>query len=168
MDFVNVINNRTSVRKYKSQQPTATQIANVLEAARQAPSACNRQPWHFYVIKSQAMLAKMQSAYNREWLQTAPMIIVIVGNHAESWHRAADSKDHCDVDIAIATEHLVLAATNEGLATCWICNFDKTIVSSALNLSADDEPIVMLPIGYAADVAKPHQRKEINDIVTEL
>lgn len=166
MEFYEVVNRRTSVRRYKSERPSREQIERILEAARQAPSACNRQPWRFIVVESGEMLAKVRKAYDREWLATAPVVIVAVGNHAECWHRAADGKDHCDVDLAIAAEHIALAAANEGLGSCWICNFDRLQLSEVLSLTADEEPIVMLPIGYADEALKPHTRKAANEIIS--
>ena len=165
MDFSEVINKRTSVRKYKAQQPAKEQLEAIIEAARQAPSACNRQPWKFYVIQSAEILEKVRQAYDREWFRTSPTVIVVAGNHDESWYRQADGKDHCDIDVAIAAEHIALAATNEGLSSCWICNFDKPLLAKILNIEGNKEPIVMFAIGFADETAKPHTRKELSEVV---
>ena len=70
-------------------------------------------------------------------------------NHEESWHRRADNKDPADIDIAIAVEHLCLAATEQGLGTCWVCNFDASQCSTVLGLPEYIEPAVLIPVGYA-------------------
>jgi nitroreductase len=93
---------------------------------------------------------------------------VLCGNHSESWKRI-DGKDHCDVDIAIAADHMTLAATDLGLGTCWICNFDREACAGALALPDHMEPIVILSIGYPADKADPERhgskRKTLEAIV---
>lgn len=156
---------RTSVRKYKSETPSKELLTQIVEAARQAPSACNNQPWKFYVVTKAETRQQLAAAYNREWFATAPAVIVVVGNHSQSWHRAADGKDHLDIDCAIAAEHLALAATAVGLSTCWVCNFDVDQVSKTLCLSADCEPIALFPTGYATEEPLPHKRKEFCEVV---
>lgn len=151
MNFIDIVKKRCSVREYSSKPVEKEKLENVLEAARLAPSACNLQPWRFYVIQDTEMLKKIQSCYGREWLQTAPAVIAIVGNHEVSWKRKLyDNKDHCDIDIAITTEHLILAAAEAGLGTCWICNFDAARCKELLQLSDSEEVIALTPIGYPA------------------
>ena len=106
--------------------------------------------------------------------------IVACADHRESWHRPADGKDHADIDVAIAVEHLCLAATEVGLGTCWVCNFDVALCRGALGLPSGVEPVVMVPVGlpsgvepvvmvpvgYAADAAVPEKkRKSLEDIL---
>ncbi len=151
MTILDIVKKRCSVREYSSQPVEKEKLNYVLEAARLAPSACNLQPWSFYVIQNMEMLKKIQSCYEREWFQTAPVCIAICGNHDISWKRKSfDNKDHCDIDIAIATEHLVLAATEVGLGTCWICHFDSVRCKEILQLPASEEVIALIPIGYPA------------------
>ena len=151
MTILDVVKKRCSVREYSSQPVEKEKLDYVLEAARLAPSACNLQPWSFYVIQDAEMLKKIHSCYGREWLQTAPVCIAIVGNHETSWKRKLyDNKDHCDIDIAITTDHLILAATEVGLGTCWICNFDSVRCKEILQLSDSEEVIALTPIGYPA------------------
>ena len=98
-------------------------------------------------------------------LATAPCIIVACTNHEESWHRRADNKDHADIDIAIAVEHLCLAATEQGLGTCWVCNFDASQCSTVLGLPEYIEPAVLIPVGYAEDEPVEKKRKMLNEIL---
>lgn len=164
---VSLAQKRYSVRKYDSCPLPDELLRYVIEAARLAPSAVNLQPATYIVVRDAALLARLAEAYPREWFRTAPACIVVCGNHSESWHRAADGKDHCDIDVAIATEHIALAATEVGLGTCWVCNFDTALCREILGLPPFIEPVVLLPIGYpAADsVPSPKKRKPLDEIV---
>ena len=121
------------------------------------------KPWMFRVVKSEADKAKLQECYNREWFATAPMYIICSILHDEEWVRS-DGKHHGDIDIAIAVEHLCLAATEQGLATCWVCNFDAEKCKQFFGIGDNEEPAVLIPIGYAADEPKEKKRKEIEKI----
>ena len=86
------------------------------------------------------------------------------GNHQISWKRN-DGKDHCDIDVAIAVEHIMLAATELGLGTCWVCNFDAKMCAEILNLPKEWEPIAIIPIGYSDTAVVEKKRKPIDEIV---
>lgn len=170
MTFIELAKQRYSCRNYDSGYVEQDKLDLVLEAGRIAPSAANRQPWHFVVIRERENLRKIHEVYHREWFRTAPCVIVICGDHDQSWIRKQDGKDHCDIDIAIAVDHMTLQATELGLATCWICHFDKEKTIAALNLPPYLEPIVILPLGYPLDQVDPsrhdEKRKRIGDIVS--
>ena len=91
------------------------------------------------------------------------MYIICSILHDEEWVRS-DGKHHGDIDIAIAVEHLCLAATEQDLATCWVCNFDAEKCKQLFGIGDTEEPAVLIPIGYAADELKEKKRKEIEDI----
>lgn len=164
--FLDLIHKRYSCRNFLHDEVNDAQISGVVEAARLAPSACNRQPWTFVAVRDKAtrmrILAKSRPAF-----LDAPVVIVACGHHDEAWHRPSDSKDHTDVDVAIAVEHMCLAATSMGLATCWVCSFDTDATREALGLPADVEPIALLPLGYSADSepAPAKTRKNIDDVL---
>jgi nitroreductase len=141
-------------------------VLAVLDTARLAPSACNKQPWLFIVVDTPELREKVIATYGRDWVKDVQTFIIACGIHPEAWHRA-DGKDHTDIDVAIAVEHICLAATSLGLGTCWICNFDAPALSSALNLPDDTEPIAIIPIGYPNPDSKvpAKNRKEIDEIV---
>lgn len=165
--LIDLMTDRFSCRHYDTERKLdRSDIEKVLEAARIAPSACNRQPWQFLVIDDEKGRDAIISAYNRDWIAEAPAYIIALGNHDEAWHRA-DGKDHTDVDISIAVEHICLAATALGLATCWVCNFDAPKISQAFSLPDHIEPIVIIPIGYAAEqLARPKKsRKDAEQII---
>ena len=150
MDFLELAKKRYSCRSYKNNPVLEEYINLILEAGRVAPSAANFQPWHFIVVKEKKNMEKLYQAYEREWFKTAPVIIVICGNHSISWKRK-DGKDFCDIDIAITVDHITLQAAELDLATCWICNFDAKLCSKLLKLPKYIEPIVLLSLGYPLD-----------------
>lgn len=167
MEFLTLANKRYSCRNYQAAQVENDLLMKVLEAGRVAPSAVNFQPWHFIVIREALNREKVCSCYKREWLRTAPVIIVICGDHSASWKRG-DGKDHCDIDIAITVDHMTLQAAELGLGTCWVCNFDANKLSGLMNLPDNLEPVVILPLGYPAenqDTIRHTQRKSIEAIV---
>jgi len=169
MDFLNLAKKRYSCRKYNSKPVEQEKLDLVLEAGRIAPSAANLQPWHFLIVRQKENLDKIGKAYHRDWFMTAPCVIIICGDHNKSWKRM-DNKDHCDIDIAIATDHMTLQAAELGLGTCWICNFDAKLCSKLFNLPACLEPIVLLPLGYPLDTSDPERhgskRKPLKDILS--
>lgn len=170
MNFLKLCEARYSVRSYTSEAVSPEALAYILECARLAPSAVNFQPWHFYVAESDEARAALQQCYNREWFASAPMYIVCCIRHDEAWVRKSDGKAHGDIDIAIAAEHICLAAAEQGLGTCWVCNFDAALCHQLLHLPENEEAAVLIPLGYPApdSECKPKQRKGTADIVTRL
>ena len=167
-----VVSERFSCRSYSIDRlPNEEQIAALIEAARLAPSACNRQPWRFVVIRpgDEGGRKAVAAAYPREWVETAPYYIVVCAVPTEAWVRPHDGKNHSDIDIAIATEHICLAATEMGLGTCWICHFDPARLTVDLALPHGTVPVVILPVGYPAEcvVAPEKKRKPTEEILIE-
>lgn len=152
MNFDETIAQRKSVRKFKNQPIEKELIEKVIESARLAPSAVNFQPWKFYICRSEEAKKAVRQSYPREWFNGAPLYILVCGDHQESWKRPCDGKDHLDIDVAIAVEHMVLKITELGLGTCWVCNFDPQTLKEKLQLSENMEPIVLLPVGYPENV----------------
>lgn len=169
MQFEELAKRRYSSRHYQSKSIEKEKLLKVLEAARVAPSASNKQPWKFFVFEGQEEVLRIAEAYHREWLKDAPVVIVACADHDKSWKRASDGKDHADIDIAIAVDHMTLQATDLGLATCWICNFDPVKCRKILNLPEHIEPIVILPLVYPSDQGDINrhekQRKSAGDII---
>ena len=164
MNFLELVKNRYSCRAYKPLDVEKEKMEYILECVRFAPSAVNKQPWSFRIVSSKVEKGKIQQCYNRDWFKSAPMYIIASILHDEEWVRA-DGKHHGDIDIAIAVEHLCLAATEQGLATCWVCNFDAAMCKELFALSENEEPAVVIPLGYAADEIKPKNRKVFDAIV---
>ncbi|MDE6118070.1 MAG: nitroreductase family protein [Duncaniella sp.] len=158
---------RFSCRSYSNRPVERDTLRAVLDVARLAPSACNKQPWLFLIADSDDLRKAVTDSYQREWIKTAPEFIIACGLHSEAWHRSFDGKDHTDVDLSIAIEHLCLAATSMELATCWVCNFDPAVIAKAFNLPPDVEPIAIIPIGYPAEsqAFPAKKRKSLSEIV---
>lgn len=164
MNFLELVKKRYSVREFLAKDIEQEKIDYIVETVRLAPSAVNKQPWKLFFVTEKKVLQELATCYSREWFKTAPACFVVCGNHSESWHRF-DGKDHCDVDISIAVEHLVLAAAEQGLGSCWVCNFDMKKCSEVMNLSEEWEPIALIPIGYATSATIPEKkRKSLNEI----
>ena len=134
-----------------------------------APSACNRQPWQFIIVESSEAKALVHQCYGRNWFASAPIYIICLKNTDENWIRPDDSHAHGDIDLAIATEHLCLAAAERGLGTCWVCNFD---VELTRKLFADGpmEPVAIIPIGHIAQdcPATGKKRKPAIEIIKRV
>lgn len=166
MDFLDLVKARYSVREYAQKEIEQSKLDYLMECVRLAPSAVNYQPWKFAIVTDAERLAALKTAYPREWIQTAPCIIVACADHTQSWHRKADNKDHADIDLSIAIEHLCLAATEQGLGTCWVCNFDVSVCRDVMQLPEQLEPIALIPVGYPAGQAVPEKkRKSLEDII---
>ncbi len=165
MNFLQLAKSRFSVRKYKSTPVEDEKLIKVLEAGQAAPSAVNFQPWHFIVIDDKHALQEIHSAYPREWIKQAPIIIVACSDHSQSWKRSSDLKDSADIDISIAVDHMTLMATQLGLGTCWVCNFDVKKCSQILELPEHIEPVVFVPLGYPDIEIPAKKRKPFQEIV---
>lgn len=164
MKFLDLVQSRYSCRSYQPAPVETDKLRYIMECVRMAPSAVNRQPWRFHIVSDDAARAALRACYDREWFASAPMYIVATLCHDHEWVRA-DGKRHGDIDVAIAVEHLCLAATEVGLATCWVCNFDAMACAQTLKLEPVEEPIVIIPLGYAADAPRPKSRKDMSDII---
>lgn len=170
MTFQELSTRRFSLRSYTPQPVTDDELNYILECARLAPSAVNYQPWHYYVVTSEAAKAQLQQCYNREWFRTAPCYIVVSVRHDEEWVRKNDGKRHGDIDAAITAEHICLAAAETGLGTCWVCNFDAARCKQILQLPADEDPVVIIPLGHPDPQAAPmpKNRKPMEELATRI
>lgn len=165
MEFSELIRKRYSVRAYKPDPVEDGKLEQVLEAARLAPSAANRQPFQLIAIRTAGREAELQRIYHREWFTQAPLVICACGKPAEGWVRGYDGKNYTYVDVAIAMDHLILTAANLGLGTCWIAAFDPEAAREVLGLPDEVEPIVFTPLGYPADQSGLKERKPLSDLV---
>jgi nitroreductase len=141
VNTVRTILDRRSVRAYKAERIPDEDLRQILEAGRQAPSAANRQPWHFVVVGQPEQKLRVAQACNGQmWLADAAYILVGVGlpQVSEKWYR---------VDVAIALENMVLAARSMGYGTCWIGAFDAEQVKEACQLPAETDVVACSPLG---------------------
>lgn len=165
--FSALIRERYSCRGYADTPVPSPTMQAVFEAARLAPSACNRQPWLFLVPQGADELSAVRKAYDREWFWEAPEYIIALADTEAAWRRPCDGKLHSDIDIAIAVEHICLAAAALDLATCWVCNFDPMALREAFNIPCRYEPAAIISLGYPADPGSVpgKTRKSLGEIV---
>ena len=167
MDLFEAIKGRRSVRAYQAKTVPRDLIEKVLDAARLAPSAGNRQAWHFFVVTDAARRAALKEAYAKDWLTNAPVVIVACAKTGAAWKRS-DGVSYAFVDVAIAFDHLTLAAQAEGLGTCWIGAFKPAELRKVMALSADLEPVAMTPLGWPAEMSRLPDRKPLGELTTWL
>lgn len=167
MPLIDLCAERFSARKFTAEAVSDDDLRYVLECVRLAPSACNLQPWKFVVARSAEALAKVARSYDRPWLASAPIVVIAYKNTERNWVRPYDNKAHGDVDVSIAVEHLCLAATERGLGTCWICNYDPAILSEEFPQPAGWEAVALIPIGHIAPDCprKEKVRRPLGEIV---
>ncbi len=165
MDFLELAQKRYSVRGYKPDPVEDGKLKKVLEAANLAPTAANKQPFHIVVVHTKGREEELKQIYPRDWFVQAPLLICLCGTSGSAWVRTKDSRNYCDVDVAIAMDHLVMEATDLGLGTCWIAAFDPDAARRILGLPPDVQPMLFTPLGYGNAEPRPKKRKEISEVV---
>jgi nitroreductase len=164
MNFLELVEKRFSVRAYKPDPVESGILEKILEAVRQAPSACNRQPFRFIVINTAGRKEELLRIYGREWFVQAPIVICACSIPEQAWHRQ-DMKNYADIDVTIAMDHLILAATDVGLGTCWIGAFNYAETRRILRLPEGVEPVAFTPLGYPAEEPGDKSRKNLGELV---
>ncbi len=164
MEYLDLIRNRYSGRAYTPDPVEDDKLQQVLEAARLAPTAANRQPFQIIVIHTKGRQAELQRIYAREWFSQAPLLLCGVGVPRYSWVRE-DNRRYLDVDVAIVMDHLILAAANLGLGTCWVAAFNAIAAREILKLPDEVEPLIFTPLGYPADQIGIKERKPLSELV---
>jgi len=175
VEFSELVEKRYSVRGYKPDPVEDEKLQAVLEAARLAPTAVNFQPFQIIVIHTEGREEELGRIYGKDWFVQPPLLVCICGTPKQSWVRQ-DGKNYNDVDVAIVMDHLILAATNEGLGTCWVGAFDADAAREVLGLPDDVEPIAFTPLGYPAKpprsgsgpngtLPKSKKRKPLSELV---
>lgn len=164
MEFSDLIKTRYSVRGYRPDPIDPELLNQILEAARWAPTAANRQPFRIIVIHTQNREGELRRIYPRDWFINAPILMCVCGIPSEGWVRM-DGKSYLDVDAAIVMDHMTLAAADLGLGTCWVAAFDPQAAREVLHIPTGVEPIVFSPVGYPNDRPAPKERKSIEEIV---
>jgi len=146
MDVFEAIQKRKSPRTFDSTPVTKEVLKKLLEAARHSPSAKNIQPWHFIVVTNPKKREALSKGVFAKFLKETPAVIVLCGDQKASpeWYM---------VDVALAVENMVLAATEEGLGTCWVGSFDEKDVKPLLGIPEDLRVVALLAIGYAKEKA---------------
>jgi nitroreductase len=164
VDFFETIAARHSVRGYRSEPVPEELLETVLEAARRAPTAANRQPFRLVVIRTEGREEELARVYGRPWFTQAPLVIAVVAVPGEAWRRM-DDKPYDEVDATIAMDHLILAAASLGLGTCWIAAFDPAAAREVLGLPDDVEPVAFTPLGWPDKAPASTDRRPLDELV---
>ncbi|MCS7252556.1 MAG: nitroreductase family protein [Armatimonadota bacterium] len=157
-DAIEAIMERRSIRKYKPEPIPREHLTTILEAGRQAPSAGNRQPWRFVVVRDHEVKRRLGEACNNQnWIADADVIVAGLSVPAESerWH---------DKDVMIAMQNMIIAATALGYGTCWIGAFNHEKVKEVLGVPEDINVVALTPIGVPDETPRQRPRKEMNQI----
>lgn len=149
LEFLDLVKNRSSIRSYEDRPVEDEKIEYILECARLAPSWVNKQCWRFIVVKDKETISKIaNTSVTNRWLKHTPMLIVACGDPIESGNR--NNIEYYTVDVSIAMEHIVLAAADIGLGSCWIAGYDEKKVKEILEIPKRIRVVALTPIGYPA------------------
>lgn len=167
MEFYDVIKKRRSIRKFKPDPIPQPVLKRVLEVGRIAPSDKNIQPWRFIVISDEGIKRALAKACNCQWfIAQAPVVICGAALTESAYARIGGYMSSYIVDLTIALDHMILAATNEGLGTCWVGAFTESKVKKILALPEGVRVIAFVPIGYPAERPPMPVRKRFSKIVS--
>ena len=170
MEFKEVIRNRFSCRKYSAREIEREKLDAVLEAGRLAPTAKNLQEQHIYVVESAEALAKIDKVTPCRY--GAPTVLVVAFDKNNVFTYPGEKRDSGVEDATIVATHMILAAADEGLGSCWINFFEPEKMAAELGLSENEEVLMMLDLGYAEDGVKAapghSARKPLADTVSWL
>ncbi|MDD5600737.1 MAG: nitroreductase family protein [Actinomycetota bacterium] len=164
--LMDIIEKRKSIRSYKPQEVSEEDLNYVLEAFRKAPSAKNLQPWKLIVVRDRKKIDDLAVACNNQtFLKQAPVLIVACALENKAYGKLGGYMNSFPVDIGIAMEHLILAATEKGLGTCWIGAFNEKLVKDVLDIPDNVRVVVLTPLGYPAEEGRLRGRKSLSEIV---
>ncbi len=164
MDIEKVIQKRYSCRSYKDTPVPEEKLKNILEAAQLAPSASNRQPYKFIIVKDKGKREKLAEAAGQSFIAEAP--IIIAGVSLEPEKIMGCEVPTYAVDLAIAMEHITLQAAAEGLGTCWTGAFPQQETKKILEIPEEYKVVTLMPLGYPTDSPGPKDRKSLDELIS--
>ena len=167
MEYGQVIRDRYSVRQFSARPVEDDMVAAILEAARVAPTAVNKQPQRILILRSAEGMEKLKTC--TPYVFNAPMALIVCRSRDEAWVRPYDGDNSGVIDASIVGTHIMLAAHDLGLGTTWVGHFDPAALRRSFNLPDDVEPVVIFPLGHPAVDAKPShmhaKRRPVADTV---
>lgn len=164
MTVIEAIQGRKSIRSYDSKPIEQEKLTAVMEAARLAPSARNRQKWKFIVVTDPAVKEKLVDACNgQQSVNQAPAAIVACGQEPGMMSCGQPVET---IDVSIALSFVMLKAYEEGLGTCWLGNFNQEKVKAVLNIPDDVAVVAVTPLGYPAESPAPRPRRAFDEVVS--
>ena len=170
MEFKEVIKNRYSCKKYSGRQVDKEKLNAILEAGRLAPTAKNLQEQHVYVVQSEEALAKIDAATPCRY--GAPTVLVVAFDRDNVFTYPGEKRDSGVEDATIVATHMILAAADEGIDSCWLNFLDPDALAKALGLPENEEILMVMDLGYAAEGAGPlpnhSSRKPLSETVSYL
>ena len=166
--FLELARKRYSCRSFESREVPDNMIESILEAARLAPTAQDKQPVHVWVADTADTLEKLGNA--SKYLYGAPLVFVVGCNPAEAWVRSCDGKNGAEVDAAIVGTHIMMEAADLGLGSVWVGSFDPAVISAEFPELDGWEVVALVPVGYPAGEPAPKhsERKPIEEFAGEL
>lgn len=168
MEFIDVITERYSVRGYLDKEVEDEKLEYVLKAATLAPTGVNYQPFKVYVIDTKKHKEELSKIYAARWFTEAPYVLCVVALRDKAWTRPWDRKNIADIDATIVMDHMILAAQDVGLGTCYIGAFKKYEAHKFLNLEENEEPVLFTPLGYGNAEPRETPRKELDEFVVYI
>lgn len=171
MKFEELVRKRRSVRHFEDRPVPPGTVDTLLEMAHWAPSAGNRQPWHFYVVEDDSLREQLvEAAKGQTFVAEAPVTIVVCADPERSAQRYRERGRtlYCLQDTAAAIQNILLTAEYLGLGACWIGAFHEDKCSQVLSLPSHLRPIAMIPVGYPAREPGLPSRRPLEEIVTRM
>lgn len=168
LNFLELVKERYSCRAYKETEIPKEKLNYIFECARLAPSACNNQPVRIMVVEKKKEEVIKYCGVSGKWLASAPCILVILTNTQAGW---VDKEGHStsEMDATIVADHITLAATSVGLATCWVKGYDKIKCKEILNIPENYEIVTLLALGFAdSEARRDKQRISIEEFVVKM
>lgn len=170
MSFLELAKSRYSVRRFADKPIEREKLGAVLKAAQIAPTGHNNQPQKIYVIRSEAALAKLQAVTKCTY--GAKTVLLVAYDEEQEWKNDLEPTSSGEVDASIVATHMMLEAHEQGLGTCWVAWFAPNKTAEIFDLPKNIKPVLLMPIGYPAENAKPSprhdQNKDISEFVIEL
>ena len=165
MEFREVVKNRYSCKKYSDRKPEEDKLRAILEAGRLAPTAKNLQEQHIYVLQSPEALAKVDAVTPCRY--GAPIVLAVAFDSETVFTYPGGKRDSGIEDATIVATHMILAAADEGVDSCWVNNFDPEKLAAGLGLPGKEEILMLMDLGYAAQGAGPLPNHEKRKALTE-
>jgi nitroreductase len=159
VSLVDVVLSRRSIRRYEQKEIPKDVLDKILDAGRQAPSAANRQPWHFIVVTSPEIRKELSKGLFNRFIKDTPVTIVGCA------HKVLIAGRWSIVSTAIALQNMVVAAWAMGVGSCWIGDFNEGRVKKLLNIPENWNVIALVSFGYPAEKPQPRKRKPVEEII---
>ena len=170
MEFKDVVKNRYSCKKYSDRPVEAEKLTAILEAGRLAPTAKNLQEQHIYVLQSVETLAKIDAVTPCRY--GAPVVLVVAFDKTNVFTYPGGKRDSGIEDATIVATHMILAAADQGVDSCWINFLDPEKLAASLSLPENEEVLMVMDLGYAAEGTGPlpnhESRKPLSQTVSYL